>query len=186
MFEGGFNADCVTDPSTCQKGFTLTFWLKVYSTGFIISSGSFTNHRNGPGFQLYYHQSLKRFQFLLETRNKRWTLLIHQDVGYWTHMAFTWHNQNGLKYYEDGNLSTFTDRPVLLSPLRLQNYTPVITLARPSTLRRFKEFGKFEISQLAIWLKDLSADDIAGVYSNGVILFQDTILCCYFKGGTTV
>ncbi|KAM7438912.1 hypothetical protein ABFA07_011617 [Porites harrisoni] len=179
---GGFNADCVTDPSTCRKGFTLTFWLKVYSTGFIISSGSFTNHRNGPGFQLYYHQSLKRFQFLLETRNKRWTLLIHQDVGYWTHMAFTWHNQNGLKYYEDGNLSTFTDRPVLLSPLRLQNYTPVITLARPSTLRRFKEFGKFEISQLAIWLKDLSADDIAGVYSNGVILFQDTILCCYFKG----
>ncbi|CAH3019822.1 unnamed protein product [Porites evermanni] len=179
---GGFNADCVTDPSTCQEGFTLTFWLKVYSTGFIISSGSFTNHRNGPGFQLYYHQSLKRFQFLLETRNKRWTLLIHQDVGYWTHMAFTWHNQNGLKYYEDGNLSTFTDRPVLLSPLRLQNYTPVITLARPSTLRRFKEFGKFEISQLAIWLKDLSADDIAGVYSSGVIFFQDTILCCYFKG----
>ena len=174
----------MTDPSRCSEGFTLTFWLKVLSTGYIISSGSFTNHRNGPGFQLYYHQSLKRFKFLVETLDKRWMLLIHEDVGFWTHMAFTWHHQNGLRYYEDGNLSTFTDQPVLLSPLRQQNYTPVITLARPSTLKRFTEFGKFEMSQFAIWLKELSAEDIAGVYKNGVIYQQDFVLCCYFKGGT--
>lgn len=161
----------------------MTFWLKVYSSGYIMSSGSFTNHRNGPGYQLYYHQALKRFKFLLETRLKRWTLLIHEDIGLWTHMAFTWRDRSGLRYYEDGNLSMFTDKPELVSPLRQQNYTPVITLARPSNLLRFKEFGKFEISQIAIWLKELSADDIAGVYRDGVTYDQKFVLCCHFKSG---
>lgn len=162
----------------------MTFWLKVYGTGYIMSSGSFTNHRNGPGFQLFYHQTLKRFKFLLETRDRRWTLLIHEDVGLWTHMAFTWHNQNGLRYYEDGNLSTFTDKPEFVSPLRRQNYTPVITLARPSELRRMdRDYGKFDISQLAIWVKQLSAEDVAGVYEQGVIYGADKILCCHFKKG---
>ena len=150
-----------------------------------MSSGSFTNHRNGPGYQLYYQQSLKRFKFLIETRFKRWTLLIHEDVGFWTHMAFTWREENGLKYYEDGNLSTFTDKPEFVSPLRQQNYTPVITLARPSNLMRFKEFGKFEISQFAIWLNELSAEDIAGVYQDGVNYDQSFALCCHFKSGIT-
>lgn len=163
----------------------MTFWLKVYSTGYVMSSGSFTNHRNGPGYQLYYQQSLKRFKFLLETRDKRWTLLLHEEVGLWTHMAFTWRARNGLSYYEDGNLSTFTDKPVSLNVLRQQNYTPVITLARPSNLMSFKEFGKFEISQFAIWLKELSADDIAGVYQDGhAFLHQNFVLCCHFKSGS--
>lgn len=162
----------------------MTFWLKVYSTGYVMSSGSFTNHRNGPGYQLYYQQSLKRFKFLLETRDKRWTLLLHEEVGLWTHMAFTWRAQNGLTYYEDGNLSTFTDKPVSLNALRQQNYTPVITLARPSNLMSFKEFGKFEISQFAIWLKELSAEDIAGIYQDGhAFLHQNFVLCCHFKSG---
>ncbi|KAK2560536.1 Adhesion G-protein coupled receptor D1 [Acropora cervicornis] len=161
---GGFNADCVTEPSRCSEGFTLAFWLKVNGTGYIMSSGSFTNHRNGPGYQLYYHESLKRFKFLLETRDSRWSLLLHEEVGLWTHMTFTWNNRDGLRYYEDGNLSTFTNRPVSVSPLRRQNYTPVITLARPSNMRRLGEYGKFEISKFAIWLKELSTEEIAGVY----------------------
>ena len=184
VFLGGFNADCVTDPSTCKEGFTMSFWLKVYSTGYVMSSGSFTNHRNGPGYQLYYQQSLKRFEFLLETRDKRWTLLLHEEVGLWTHMAFTWRAQNGLSYYEDGNLSTFTDKPVSLNVLRQQNYTPVITLARPINLLSFREFGKFEISLFAIWLKELSAEDVAGVYQDGhSFLHQNFVLCCHFKSG---
>ncbi|XP_068688990.1 uncharacterized protein [Montipora foliosa] len=178
---GGFNADCVTEPSTCKDGFTLTFWLKVYGSGYIMSSGSFTNHRNGPGYQLYYHQSLKRFKFLLETRNHRWSLLLHEEVGLWTHMAFTWNIRNGLRYYEDGNLSTFTNKPVSVSPLRQQNYTPIITLARPSNILRLKEYGKFEISQFAIWLKELSALDIAGVHRSSVVYDQSNVLCCHHK-----
>ena len=182
-FQGGFNADCVTEPSTCRDGFTLTFWLKVYGSGYIMSSGSFTNHRNGPGYQLYYHQSLKRFKFLLETRDHRWSLLLHEEVGLWTHMAFTWNIRNGLRYYEDGNLSTFTIKPEFVSPLRQQNYTPIITLARPSNILRLKEYGKFEISQFAIWLKELSAEDIAGVHRSSVVYDQNNVLCCHHKSG---
>ncbi|XP_068728113.1 uncharacterized protein [Montipora capricornis] len=178
---GGFNADCVTKPSTCRDGFTLTFWLKVYGSGYIMSSGSFTNHRNGPGYQLYYHQSLKRFKFMLETRDHRWSLLLHEEVGLWTHMAFTWNIRNGLRYYEDGNLSTFTNKPEFVSPLRQQNYTPIITLARPSNILRLKEYGKFEISQFAIWLKELSAEDIAGVHRSSVVYDQNNVLCCHHK-----
>ena len=101
-------------------------------------------------------------------------------------MAFTWHNQNGLRYYEDGNLSTFTDKPEFVSPLREQNYTPVITLARPNRLLKYKEFGKFEISQFAIWLKELSAEDIAGVYKEGVGFDTRKVFCCYRKSGNVV
>ena len=148
-----------------------------------MSSGSFTNHRNGPGYQLYYHESLRRFKFLLETSDSRWSLLLHEEVGLWTHMTFTWNNQDGLRYYEDGNLSTFTNRPEFVSPLRRQNYTPVITLARPSNVLRLGEYGKFEISKFAIWLKVLSAEDIAGVYRNSVVYNQENVLCCYFQSG---
>lgn len=182
-FQGGFNADCVTEPSRCENGFTVTFWLKVQGTGYIFSSGSFTNKRNGPGYQLYYHQSLKRFKFILETRDKKWTLFIHEEVGLWTHMAFTWRERNGLAYYEDGNLSSFTDKPEIVSALRQQNYTPVITLARPSSSLSLKKFGKFEISQFAIWQKELSAADIAGVYQDGVTYDAKLSMCCYFKSG---
>ncbi|XP_074628220.1 uncharacterized protein LOC141886102 isoform X3 [Acropora palmata] len=178
---GGFNADCVTEPSRCSEGFTLAFWLKVNGTGYIMSSGSFTNHRNGPGYQLYYHESLRRFKFLLETRDSRWSLLLHEEVGLWTHMTFTWNNRDGLRYYEDGNLSTFTKRPVSVSPLRRQNYTPVITLARPSNMRRLGEYGKFEISKFAIWLKELSTEEVAGVYRKSVEYNQENVLCCYFQ-----
>ena len=182
-FQGGFNADCVTEPSRCSEGFTLAFWLKVNGTGYIMSSGSFTSHRNGPGYQLYYHESLKRFKFLLETRDSRWSLLLHEEVGLWTHMTFTWNNRDGLRYYEDGNLSTFTNRPESVSPLRRQNYTPVITLARPSNMRRLGEYGKFEISKFAIWLKELSTEEIAGVYRKSVEYNQENVLCCYFQSG---
>ncbi|XP_022796048.1 uncharacterized protein LOC111334546 isoform X2 [Stylophora pistillata] len=178
---GGFNADCVTEPSRCENGFTMSFWLKVHGTGYILSSGSFTNKRNGPGYQLYYHQSLKRFKFLLETRDKKWTLFIHEEVGLWTHMAFTWRERNGLSYYEDGNLSSFTDKPEIVSALRQQNYTPVITLARPSSSLDLKKFGKFEISQFAIWQKELSAADIAGVYGDGLSYNSNFAMCCHFK-----
>ena len=161
----------------------MTFWLKVYCSGYVMSSGSFTSHRNGPGFRLFYKKRLKRFEFLLETLQKRWTLLLHQEVGLWTHMAFTWRDQTGLKYYEDGHLSTYTRKPVFLSPLRQQNYTPVITLARPNNLMAVFKFGKFEISQLAVWLKELSSEEIAGVYKSGV-KYNDIVLpCCYFKSG---
>lgn len=98
-------------------------------------------------------------------------------------MTFTWNNRDGLRYYEDGNLSTFTNKSEFVSPLRQQNYTPVITLARPSNMLRLGEYGKFEISKFAIWLKELSAADIAGVYRNSVVYNQNNVLCCHFHLG---
>ena len=49
----------------------------------------------------------------------------------------------------------------------------------------FREFGKFEISQFAIWLKELSAEDVAGIYEDGhSFLHQNFVLCCHFKSGS--
>ena len=177
---GGFNADCVTNPSKCQNGFTVSFWLKVYGSGYIISAGSFTNHRNGPGFRMIYKSEDQGFDFVLETTTKRWNLHMQGDTDVWTHMAFTWRDGVGLKYYEDGNLSTYTNRAKNLFS-RPRNYTPVITLARPDNMMRLREFGHFDISHLAIWMTDLSSSDLAGVFRNSVEYDGSTGLCCYFK-----
>ena len=96
-------------------------------------------------------------------------------------MAFTWKEGSGLKYYEDGNLSTQAKRHKSISQSR--NYTPVITLGRPSEVLRMQEFGHFDISHLALWTKDLSTNDIAGVYGRSVVSGDNTGICCYFKTG---
>lgn len=96
-------------------------------------------------------------------------------------MAFTWKEGTGLKYYEDGNLSTQTNRYKYIS--RSRNYTPVITLGRPSNVFRVREFGHFDISHLALWTHDLSPNDMAGVYEHSVIYEKNSCVCCYFKTG---
>ena len=55
----------------------MTFWLKSSKSGNIMSSGSFTDNRDGPGFRLTYKRSLERYEFVVETRRRKWLLYIH-------------------------------------------------------------------------------------------------------------
>lgn len=96
-------------------------------------------------------------------------------------MIFSWKETVGIEYYEDGNLSTYSGpKPFFLSS-RPKRYTPVITLGRPNKILEVRNFGYFEISQFAIWMKWLSSSDSAGVYLNGVVYDQETAICCYHK-----
>ena len=181
-FAGGFNKDCVTNPVSCYEGFTMTFWLKSSKSGNIMSSGSFTDNKDGPGFRLTYKRSLERYEFVVETRKRKWLLYIHGKKSTWIHMTFLWQRHHGLVYYENGNLSTFNRKPVVQDS-GTRNPPPVITLARPYELLRVKHFGRFEISQFAIWMQLLTPSNIWEVYERSVKHDQEADICCYFKSG---
>lgn len=148
-----------------------------------MSSGSFTKSQHGPGFRLLYDTKIKGFEFILETATKRWRIHVQADTNKWFHMVFSWKESIGIEYYEDGNLSTQSGPKPFFLTARPKRYTPVITMGRPSSLHEVNNFGYYEMSQLAIWMKWLSSSDVAGVYSNSVVYNQETAVCCYFKSG---
>ena len=109
---GQFPVQCITDPSQCSNGLTVSFVVlfedaaKAWSRNtFIVDTiGDETLLQGNRGFAVYVVN--KRLYVTVVTRKKKWTVSQALITGTyaWRHIMFTWQLEKGLVLYTNGTL----------------------------------------------------------------------------------
>ncbi len=104
---------CVGDLSFCQKGVTLSLWLKTMDTGepqqYYISSGAQTTASHGLALLRSMNDLYCRAR---HPNGKEWSIsggAESWEDGVWAHVMVTWEINEGLFVYVNGSLYASTD-----------------------------------------------------------------------------
>ncbi|XP_065103422.1 adhesion G-protein coupled receptor D1 isoform X2 [Paramisgurnus dabryanus] len=103
---GNYKDSCISDPSLCgPEGITFSFFWKnddVVSRFAIASGGKVVS----SGFSVYSNPYRGYVEFYTRGDSKTWKANIKLPGPYWTHVLFTWTQNDGLKVYINGTFST--------------------------------------------------------------------------------
>ncbi|EDO45885.1 predicted protein [Nematostella vectensis] len=185
----GLKSKCINDPTLCDDGLTVAFWIKYHAGEFILSGGRYTDHQRGPGFQflcLNCHKDPKKnkpknFVLNLSTQTKDWKITLDFLPKAWFHFVFSWHIDNGLKVYRNGKL-VVTDKSaaeVTFPPLKPRY--EIITLGRPNSLTKLHNYAKIDIGHLVIWTYELSHYEVEVSFLTVLAKTTKSLICCHFK-----
>ena len=159
---GGFDNNCLYDPTDCDQGFSLSFWLNYINGRFLLLSGSYTTSQHGPGLHIVCNKH-RKILCDVTSRMRSWRAKFPAKSDVWTHYVITWDRDKGITVYANGVTIATQKRSyknVAISP----GYHPVMTLGRPNHVKHLREYGEFGISSLVIWLHELTKDDVIKVY----------------------
>ena len=114
---GPFSDDCITDPSQCINGITVSFvaqfedgaqtWTR--NTFIVNTIGNETLLQGNPGFAVYVANG--QLYVAVVTRTKNWTLFDSLTTGntVWQHVMFSWQLERGLVLYINGTERSVTN-----------------------------------------------------------------------------
>ena len=173
--------------------------MSFSSTGkFIISSGQYTNENFGPGFRFICESCSKIkgphlhharwFHLELSTINQKWKILLDDVPTWWFHFAFTWNREQGLKFYENGQLVVSSSNPEKVEDGK-GRANDEITIGKPNKLLDLitkSGFGDLSIAHLAIWTYELTRFDVEVAFLTAQTKTKNSIRCCQtLKGALT-
>ncbi|CAN9513485.1 unnamed protein product [Ophioblennius macclurei] len=102
---GNYQNTCISDPTLCgPEGITFSFFWKNHEeeSRFAVCSGGKVISN---GFSVYANPFVGFVEFYTRGNNHRWKANIRVPGPYWTHILFSWTQNDGLKVYING---TFT------------------------------------------------------------------------------
>ncbi|KAM4616262.1 adhesion G-protein coupled receptor D1 [Polymixia lowei] len=102
---GNYENSCISDPTLCgPEGITFSFFWKNHEaqSRFAIASGG---KIVSNGFSVYANPYGGYVEFYTRGNNKRWKANISIPGPFWTHVLFTWTQNDGLKIYINGTFS---------------------------------------------------------------------------------
>ena len=114
---GPFSDDCITDPSHCINGITVSFvgqfedgaqmWTR--NTFIVNTIGNEVLLQGKPGFAVYVANS--QLYVTVVTPTKYWTLTESLTTGntVWQHVMFCWQLEKGLALYINGTERSVTN-----------------------------------------------------------------------------
>eukprot|EP00794_Sanderia_malayensis_P020074 gene20074-22044_t len=143
---GDFQGDCISDPTLCSRGLTISMWIKFEAGGFLLSSGGQSSQ--STGFSFDYSSGF--YTLRLATRTKEYVMKLNSIPSSWFYFTFTWSTANGLFYYENGVLvsKTYTVREVQ----RTTDLHTQLFLGRPNDLSTSSQvYGRLYIGEFVIW-----------------------------------
>ena len=162
---GSFDNTCVSDPSLCPNGFTLSFWLKYQildDSGLQYFMGTSGNKDGLRGFLIYQDFSYDREDHLaikVENGSVLWKRSFAVSRNNWTHVTFTWDERDGLEIYANGSYVGGDPNGKTTQP-QGKDYT-TFTLGRPNN--EFV-FSKAAYDEIAIWERKLHPREIEAVF----------------------
>lgn len=106
-----FSDDCLSNPSLCTQGLSLSMWIKFEAGGYIISSGAQSNLATGLSLSFQAGQ----FKLLLATTTREYELIISSVPTTWYHFTITWSEEYGLGYYVNGSLVSKVNQNELIN-----------------------------------------------------------------------
>ena len=145
---GDFKGTCVSDPSRCVDGLSLSFKVNIQGsgTGYLLSSGG----QSGRGLAVYYASGSLFIQ--VKDGEKRWQVETGYSVNTWQTISFSWSQQDGLSVVLDEGRLHLKDTAGKLAMSALDSDTSVV-IGRPNDEK--SKYGKGLIRDLAIWERPL-------------------------------
>eukprot|EP00057_Strongylocentrotus_purpuratus_P031277 XP_784129.3 PREDICTED: uncharacterized protein LOC578898 [Strongylocentrotus purpuratus] len=137
---GNFRHGCLSSPSGCNRGVTISFWMKLLNIdnlddpvlnprrrAYILSSGA--HDINSTGFAIFTNNVTTT----VEVRTEHGVWKKHYMIGFvdeWTNLALTWGKQDGLSFFVNGELQYDYEMPTTVSTY---NSTDDATTSAPPT-----------------------------------------------------
>lgn len=162
---GSFVNTCMSEPSLCAYGLTVSLWTKyavLDSNGlqyFMGTSGSKEGLRGFLIYQDFSYDSEDHLTVKVENGTMVWKRSFAVPRESWTHVTFTWDQRDGLAIYTNGSFVGEDPKGKTTKP-EAHNFT-TLTLGRPNDDR---VFSKAAFDEIAIWEKKLHPTEIEAVY----------------------
>ncbi|XP_030831830.1 uncharacterized protein LOC578898 [Strongylocentrotus purpuratus] len=137
---GNFRHGCLSSPSGCNRGVTISFWMRLLNIdnlddpvlnprrrAYILSSGA--HDINSTGFAIFTNNVTTT----VEVRTEHGVWKKHYMIGFvdeWTNLALTWGKQDGLSFFVNGELQYDYEMPTTVSTY---NSTDDATTSAPPT-----------------------------------------------------
>ncbi|XP_058959077.2 uncharacterized protein [Pocillopora verrucosa] len=171
---GNFKGRCISDPSLCANGVTMIFWARIEQAAlltdqqlpkYVLSSGG-SDHRS-RGFS-FFHQN---YQFVLRVSaaEKEWRIEIPQGqipLNSWFSFAFTWKNEEGLKYYINGTEAGIKQMSESLGQIRGNEFND-LRISKPNHNNLVQEMLPMKFDQFATWNRILQPDEVNQAFNQG-------------------
>ena len=150
---GDFENKCISDPSLCTNGISVSFKVNIQDSGtrYLLSSGG----QSSRGFAVYYVSSVLHFE--VRDGEKAWQVQrSYEDVGgTWRTMSFSWNQATGLTAVIVGssNSVVLRDKIGKVSKAALDLHTSLV-IGRPNNEEA--KYGKGAVRDVAVWEMSLS------------------------------
>ena len=150
---GDFPDSCISSPSKCPDGISVSFKARVTGsrTGYILSSG---------GVAIYYVN--ETMHFIIQDKDKAWEVQGPYKKYVWETFAMSWSRENGLTAVIVGaaanvlrDLSGKSAMPSAVLPTSL-------TIGRPNGENA--TFAQGAIRDVALWKKEISEERMSSLH----------------------
>ena len=159
--------DCISNPTLCSEGISVSLLMKFDGGGFIISSGAQATHATGFSFSF----ENGKYRLRVATLAHLYEISLDSIPTTWFHLTFTWSRKDGLSYFENGTLisSSYT----MKAESRVDDAYANLTLGRPNDATIYQQlYGRFYIAELVIWKVRLNSNEVLhAVKHSGLFLY---------------
>lgn len=162
---GSFVNTCVSEPSLCPYGFTVTLWIKyaildnIGLQYFMGTSGTKEGLRGFLIYQDFAYDSEDHLAVKVENGTVLWKRSFAVPRDTWTHVSFTWDERDGLVIYANGSSVGGDPKGKTTEPKDV--YFSTFTLGRPNNEM---VFSRAAYDEIAVWERKLHPKEIEAVY----------------------
>ena len=162
---GSFVNTCLSEPSLCPYGLTVTLWIKyaiLDNNGIQYFMGTSGTKEGLRGFLIYQDFPYDREDHLavkVENGTVLWKRSFAVPRDTWTHVTFTWDDRDGLVIYANG--SAVGGEPDGKTTKPQDVYFTTFTLGRPNNKM---VFSKAAYDEIAMWERKLHPKEIEAVF----------------------
>ena len=161
---GHFMNTCLGEPSICDKGMTVSFWIKYHVIHqpiqyFMGTSGTQAGYRGFLVYQDYRRDTEDHLTIKVENSTLLWERSFSAPRDTWVHVMFTWNSIDGLSVYRNGSLVGVERQGKMTYPI--SPYFTTLTIGRPNN--RYV-FCNASFDEVAVWYRTLQAAEIQSIH----------------------
>ncbi|XP_048579243.1 uncharacterized protein LOC5521276 isoform X2 [Nematostella vectensis] len=163
---GSFSAQCISDPSKCYEGMSVSFWLKAFNVSQNTEEDKYQflvgTRRHLTGFGIYQKHFVdgnsNRIVVVVQDENTRVEKELNIIKEIWTHVGFTWKKGGFLTLFINGIKKSET--AVIASTNPVRTYPLVLSFSVDYTQSSSTTRAYNMLSDLAVWYKELDAEAV--------------------------
>lgn len=161
---GHFINTCLSDPSLCSHGLTVSFWIKYHVINqpiqfFLGTSGTEAGYRGFLVYQDYRKDTQDHMTIKVENSTALWERSFSAPRDTWLHVMFTWDARDGLSIYRNGSLVGVERKARKTYPI--SPYFTSLTVGRPNNKY---SFCNASFDEIAVWYQKLQPVQIQSIY----------------------
>ncbi|XP_068688561.1 uncharacterized protein [Montipora foliosa] len=157
---GVLSSTCLREPSTCQTGFTIAFWIKIPEIQGNEIILQLAEHRYARGFTVWTRKRPKgKIGFSVNTRLRNYKWLQEWNSRDWNHIALIWNNaSSSLKI----SVNCSIVQVVNSSEKAVEDHKKASRLILGAS-HAMKKNMKLMVDEFAIWDRPISGDTLCKI-----------------------